>query len=234
MLDTQEDPGVVSPEIRLLYEVVAFAVLDLHSQDEKARKEALLFFTAPSGGWAESRRAYLDALGIDESYLLRQLGLTFDDTPQRPKRRKHPKRRYHQPPKERRPPSIPREVLLEFIAQHDHVTAGDLVEHFSIPIQVAAGRLNSFREAGYVERPSRGIYRISKTPPEPKRTTHRITVAERVLEALRDAEGMTVKELAWHLEANPTTVYEALNRFKKEGRVINEPPKWRINTSTSG
>ena len=159
----------MSPEVRLLYEVVALAALDLQSPDEQARKEAHLFFTAPSGGWASMRRLYLDALGIDENYLLRKLGLELQPAPDTPPPARRPtpppRRRYQLTPKERRPPPVPREAILAFVARHDHVTPTDLKKHFGMSIQIASARMIQFMNSGHLERPSRGVYRIARKRP---------------------------------------------------------------------
>ena len=217
-LNAYDEQARPPSQARLFVEVIAQAVEDLRSPNADVRKEAHLFFTAPSGGWAMSRRFYFDILGIDETRALRALGL---DAPPKPTPRIRPRAK---PNRDR--PTIPRDVVLRFIGHRDYVTAGDLVEHFGMPIHLACARLNTFREGGYLERPSRGVYRIARTGKRPH-------TSARLLNALRDApDGLTARELTWALDANPGTIYRALKHLANEGILIREPPRWRLAQPT--
>lgn len=75
--------GGNAPERALLAAVVLQAVADLDDPDENARYEAHQFFMARHGGWADMRRFYFDALGLDEGRVLASLGPRLSP-PERP------------------------------------------------------------------------------------------------------------------------------------------------------
>ncbi|MBA3911121.1 MAG: hypothetical protein C0524_14915 [Rhodobacter sp.] len=65
--------GGKNPERALLAAIVLQAIEDLDDPDETARYEAHEFFLQPRGGWADQRRFFFDALGLDERRVLASL-----------------------------------------------------------------------------------------------------------------------------------------------------------------
>lgn len=65
--------GGKNPERALLAAIVLQAIEDLDEKDETACYEAHQFFMAETGGWAEQRRFFFDALGLDEARVLASL-----------------------------------------------------------------------------------------------------------------------------------------------------------------
>lgn len=65
--------GGKNPERALLAAIVLQAIEDLDEKDEMACYEAHQFFMAETGGWAEQRRFFFDALGLDEARVLASL-----------------------------------------------------------------------------------------------------------------------------------------------------------------
>lgn len=78
--------GGNSPHRSLLSAVVFQAILDLDDKDEAVKWEANEFFLAERGGWADMRRFYLGALGLDEARVLTALRSKLT-MPERPSRR---------------------------------------------------------------------------------------------------------------------------------------------------
>lgn len=76
--------GSNAPERALLAAVVLQAVMDLDDLDETVRFEAHEFFLQRRGGWADQRRFFFDALGLDEGKVLAELETRFAP-PERPK-----------------------------------------------------------------------------------------------------------------------------------------------------
>ena len=75
--DTDPDHGYHNsrgtPEESLLAAIVRQAVADLDDPDETIRYEATEFFLQQRGGWANMRRLYFGALGLDEGQVLKAL-----------------------------------------------------------------------------------------------------------------------------------------------------------------
>jgi hypothetical protein len=78
--------GGNSPHRSLLSAVVLQAVQDLDDKDETVKWEANEFFLAERGGWADMRKFYFGALGLDEARVLTALGSKLT-APERPSRR---------------------------------------------------------------------------------------------------------------------------------------------------
>lgn len=73
-------------ERALLAAVILQAIDDLSDKDETVRFEAHEFFLQQHGGWAEQRRFYFGALGLEESSVLTALAGKLAP-PERPERR---------------------------------------------------------------------------------------------------------------------------------------------------
>lgn len=78
--------GGNSPHRSLLSAAVLQAVQDLDDKDETVKWEANEFFLAERGGWADMRRFFFGALGLDEARVLTALGSKLT-APERPSRR---------------------------------------------------------------------------------------------------------------------------------------------------
>jgi hypothetical protein len=75
--------GGNAPERSLLAAIVLQAVSDLDDSDVTVRHEAHQFLMARSGGWADMRKFYFDALGLDEGKVLASLAPRLSP-PERP------------------------------------------------------------------------------------------------------------------------------------------------------
>jgi hypothetical protein len=84
--NANQGQGGNCPSRALLAAVVLQAVDDLTASDETVRWEAHEFFLQPRGGWAEMRRFYFDALGLDEGKVLASLAPRLS-APERPEKK---------------------------------------------------------------------------------------------------------------------------------------------------
>ncbi len=75
-----------TPSRSLLCAVVLQAILDLDDRDETVKWEANEFFLSERGGWADMRRFYFEALGLDEARVLTALRPKLT-APERPSKR---------------------------------------------------------------------------------------------------------------------------------------------------
>lgn len=83
---TDRGLGGQNPERALFSAIVLQAIEDLNSNDETACYEAHQFFMAQAGGWADMRKFYFDALGLDEGKVLASLAPRLSP-PERPEAR---------------------------------------------------------------------------------------------------------------------------------------------------
>lgn len=72
-----------TPEQALAAAVILRAVEDLTSKDEQDRWEAAEFFFQPRGPWADMRRFYFDAIGVDGEVVHQHFAATLEP-PERP------------------------------------------------------------------------------------------------------------------------------------------------------
>ncbi len=84
--NANQGQGGNDPSRALLAAVVLQAVDDLTASDEAIRWEAHEFFLQPRGGWAEMRRFYFDALGLNEGKVLASLAPRLS-APERPEKK---------------------------------------------------------------------------------------------------------------------------------------------------
>ncbi len=73
-------PGV-SPEERLIVAVIEQAILDVKKphRDRQTADEAWAFLTMESGGFAQARRDYCEALGLDAVWLRETVQRAYRD-----------------------------------------------------------------------------------------------------------------------------------------------------------
>lgn len=193
------------PEVELLTAVVQQAVEDLNSPDETARFEAHEFFLQRKGAWAEMRSFYIEALGIDETALLKALAPRMTDPPEHPVIKKNGWEDVY-----KKLPETPFTTLL----------ASRIC---GVSTTTMSSRLQVLEYKGLIKRVGRGLFkRTDSRHPEPKPQK---MVPDRILDSLSD-KSLTIREIGFAMEdpVGTTTIREHLNRLIEAGLVEREAP----------
>lgn len=204
MLD--DTSRATAPEVALLSAVVLRAIEDLDVQDdEMARFEAFEFFLQPAGPWADMRRFYLDALGIEESLLLRALAPKLIDPPEHPEIRRNGWEDIY-----RKLPNRP-------------FTVAAAARICNVSATTMSSRLQVLMAKGFVRRPGRGLFirsDVEYIPPPPIKP-----IPERILDALAD-KVLTIREIGFAMQepVDSTTIRAHLARMVEQGLVQKEVP----------
>lgn len=202
--------GGNAPERALLAAIVLQAVTDLDDTDETVRYEAHEFFLQPRGGWADQRRFFFDALGLDEGKVLAALAPRLA------------------------PPERP-EVRLTYDVLHRDLprvpfSALSIAKKTRRGYTQIRGLLQTMEDKGLVVRTGRGVFcRTDSLPPPPAPPTPKPDARRIILESLLDGP-KTIREINFALngEIGTDVIREHLKRAVVECVVDYDIPFWSL------
>lgn len=202
--------GGKNPERALLAAIVLQAVTDLDDPDETARYEAHEFFLQPRGGWADMRKFYFDALGLDEDRVLASLRPRLSP-PERPEVRLTFEDVYRDLPR------VPFAI-------------SDLIRKHRRGYSQLRGFIQTCEDKGLVVRMSRGAFcRKDSLPPPPAPPAPKPDARRIILDSLKDGP-KTIREIVFAIdgELDSSTVREHLKRAEEECVVDYDIPFWSL------
>lgn len=202
--------GGVAPERALFSAVILQAVDDLSDKDETVRFEAHEFFLQQHGGWADKRRFFFGALGLDEARVLAAIAPRLSP-PERPEKR------------------WTAEDLLDVLPNKPFsatALAGSLRRGYA---QVR-GLLQTLEQKGFVVRTGRGKFcRTDCHQPAPAPKAPSPDWRLRVLDALRDGpKSIRAINIALDGELGIDHIRAHLKAALAEGHVSYELPNWSL------
>lgn len=202
--------GGKAPEQSLLAAVVLQAVEDLDSTDELARWEAHEFFLQPHGGWADMRRFYFGALGLDEGKVLEKLRPRLAP-PERPERR------------------LTFDTLFDALPKVPF-SALSIAKKTRRGYTQIRGLLQTLEQKSLVVRTGRGVFcRVDSLPPPPAPAAPKPDARRIILDSLLDGP-KTIREINFALsgEIGTDVIREHLKRAVEECVVDYDIPFWSL------
>lgn len=189
----------MTPEASLMVAVIELAIHDLSDPNPVIRGDAVSFFFG-SGSWADMRRFYCHAVGVDPATVQEQIRRSGKADPPPPVAR----RGVHAFSVDDLRAMIPTETAWQI---------ADLPIPATVTHQVKLARLAVLIKEGHVEQVGRGWYALSSLQ-HPRMLTNR----ERVLSVL-DHRPLTTKELASFLRPRiaVAAVFSDCERLVEEG-----------------
>jgi hypothetical protein len=205
--------GGNAPERALFSAIVLQAVDDLSVSDETVRWEAHEFFMQPRGGWADSRRFFFDALGLDERKVLAKLASRLSP-PERPKQ-----------------PEVRQtyDVLYHDLPRHPF-SISDLGRTLRRGYAQLRNLVQMMEDKGLVVRMARGVFcRTDSLPPPPAPPTPKPDARRIILDTLLDGP-KTIREINFALdgEIDNNAIREHLKRAVEECVVDYDIPFWSL------